>query len=100
MASPLDPVIQSLREATRNPAKLPEAISAFQTMVWHSAEWESHYSSDAVEVLSELAYDLEFYVPDPQMRAEDPSYYGADRAIEEITTALRRIEAPSHRARG
>lgn len=94
MANPLHQVIQSLREATLESAKLPEAIDAFQTLVWHSDEWESHYTNDAAEVLRDLAYDLDFYVPDAEMRAEDPSYYGADRAIEEITTALRRIEAP------
>ena len=93
MASAHHHIIEQLRGATLESAKLAEAIDAFQTMVWHSEEWESHYSNDAVEVLHDLAYDLDFYVPDAQMRAEDPSYYGADRAIEEITTALRRIEA-------
>jgi len=91
MAGSHHQVIELLRGATLESAKLPEAISAFQTMVWHSDEWESHYSNDAVEVLRDLAYDLDFYVADAQIRSEDPSYYGADRAIEEITTALRRI---------
>ena len=92
MASSHQQIIERLREATLESAKLPEAINAFQTMVWHSEEWESHYSNNAVEVLRDLAYDLDFYVPDAQMRTEDPSYYGADWAIEEISTALRQIE--------
>lgn len=94
MASPHHQIIEQLRGATLEPAKLPEAISAFQTMVWNSDDWASHYTSDAAEVLRDLAHDLDFYVPDAQIRAEDPAYYGADRAIEEITTALGRIEAP------
>lgn len=73
------------------PVKLPDAINAFQTMLWNSEEWESHYTNDAVEVLRDLAYDLDFYEPDAPARAEDPSYYGADRAIQEITIALKRI---------
>ncbi|MCB0785822.1 MAG: hypothetical protein KDC02_16655 [Flavobacteriales bacterium] len=91
MESPLHRVIESLRGAMLEPVKLPEAIKAFQTMVWNSEEWESHYSNDAVEVLSDLAYDLDFYEPDAPTRAEDPSYYGANRAIQEITIALKRI---------
>ncbi len=94
MASSHPQIIERLREATLESAKLSEAINAFQTMVWHSEEWKSLYSNDAAEVLRDLAHDLDFYEPDAQMRGEDPSYYGTDRAIEEITTALRRIEAP------
>ncbi len=87
-------VIEQLRGATLESAKLPEAINAFQAMVWNSDEWESHYSNDAVEVLHDLAHDLDYYEPDASARAEDPSFYGADRAIEEITTALKRINNP------
>lgn len=93
MASSHDQIIESLRGATLEPAKLPEAISAFQTMVWNSEEWESHYSNDAAEVLRELAYDLDFYEPDAAMRAEDASYYGTERAIDQITAALKKITA-------
>ena len=85
-------IIEQLKGATLESAKLPEAISAFQAMVWNSDEWESHYSSDAIEVLRDLAHDLDYYEPDASARAEDPSFYGADRAIEEIATALKRID--------
>ena len=92
MTSSHQQIIEQLREATLESAKLPEAINAFQIMVWHSEEWESHYSNDAVEVLRDLAHDLDYYEPDTSARAQDPTYYGTDRAIEEITTALKRIE--------
>jgi hypothetical protein len=92
MENPIHQVIESLRRATLESSKLPKAINAFQTMVWHSEEWESHYSSDAVEVLRDLAYDLDFYEPDASVQAQDPSYYGDERAIQEIGTALRRLD--------
>lgn len=84
-------IIEQLRGATLESAKLPEAISAFQTMVWHSEEWESHFTNDAIEVLRDLAHDLDYHELDASARAQDPSYYGTDRAIEEIITALNRI---------
>lgn len=84
-------VIEMLQAATVQPAKLPEAISALQTMVWKSKGWDSGLSEEIVEALSDLAYDLDFYEADPTARAEDASYYADDRALQEIASALRRI---------
>lgn len=88
-------VIELLRAAQFEPAKLSEAIEALQTMVWKSKDWESAMSPDVVEVLSELAYDLDFYEPDASARAEDRSYFGDDRALQEIAEALGRINRSS-----
>jgi hypothetical protein len=46
---------------------------------------------DAVDILAELAWDLNFYVADPARRAQDPSYYGDERLVSEIAAALRRL---------
>jgi hypothetical protein len=43
-------------------------ISEFQEMVW-SSEVNN-------ELLSQLAYDLDFYEPDDVLRDEDRSFYG------------------------
>jgi|KBSMisStaDraftv2_1062788.scaffolds.fasta_scaffold278157_1 hypothetical protein len=40
-----------------------------------------------------LAYDLDFYEPDPAARAEDASFFAEDRALQEIAGAFRRINA-------
>ena len=91
MANPYAQVIELLRAATLEPAKLPEAIKALQAIVWKAKDWESDIAPDIVEVLSDLAYDLDFYEPDAAARAEDPSYFADDRAIQEIVDALARI---------
>jgi hypothetical protein len=41
--------------------------------------------------LADLAYDLDFFEPDPFVRVESTSYYGHERLEEEIRTALRRL---------
>src|SRR6266849_4196904 len=93
MASPYTAgqVIEMLQAASLEPAKLPEAIGALQSMVWKSKGWDSGLSEEIVETLSDLAYDLDFYEADPTARAEDASYSADDRAIQEIASALRRI---------
>jgi len=84
-------VLGLLQAATLEPAKLPEAISALQALVWKSQEWDSGLPTETVEALADLAYDLDFYEPDSAARAEDPSYFAEDRALQEIAGAFRRI---------
>ena len=43
------------------------------------------------DVLSEFAYDLDFYVADPKMRQEDPNYYGEERLNEEIEAVIKKL---------
>ena len=47
--------------------------------------------ADVAEQLRDLAYDLDFFEPDPAARAEDPVYFAEDRAMQEIADALARI---------
>ena len=56
-----------------------------------AGHWDSYVSTEVAEALRDLAYDLDFYEPDPVARAEDPSYFAEDRAIQEIIAALGRI---------
>jgi len=80
-----------LKEAVKNPARRQSLIATFQREVWNLEKVEK---PDRVrEVLQELAYDFDFYVPDPALRREDPSYYGDERLVEEIEAALRRLKA-------
>lgn len=52
-----------------------------------------HFPEKILETLSELAYDLSFYVQNPKWRAEAASYYGNERLKEEVFAALRRLDA-------
>ncbi|MBK6730818.1 MAG: hypothetical protein IPG60_07590 [Bacteroidetes bacterium] len=60
-------------------------ICEFQELVWND--------ENTNEILSELAYDLDFYEPNDELRKEDSSYYGDDRLEEEIRTAIQKLEA-------
>lgn len=56
-----------------------ELISKFQEMIW-DAEVKN-------DLLSQLAYDLDFYEPDKKLRIEDNSFYGdieLENLIEEV----------------
>lgn len=87
-------VLDLLSQATLDLAKLRGAIEALQTMVWKSRDWERGLAESVTEVLSTLAYDLDYYEPDSSARAEDYSYFGEARAIEEIRTALAKLREP------
>ena len=84
-------VIELLQVAKREPASLGNAIRALQDMVWNSQDWASGVTADVAEQLRDLAYDLDFFEPDPAARAEDPVYFAEDRAMHEIADALARI---------
>jgi len=59
-------------------------IKQFQDSIWADA--------NANEILSELAYDLDFYEPNDELRKEDPSYYGDERLEGVIREALIKLK--------
>jgi hypothetical protein len=69
---------------------LPTLVPKIQDMVWNSEI--SFPSETAEEAAGDLAYDLDYYEPDPRVRAEDSSFFGEDRAVAEIRSALRLME--------
>ena len=44
------------------------------------------------ELLSELALDIDYYEPDPEVRRSEPCYIGDEKLEEEIKSALEKIE--------
>jgi hypothetical protein len=42
--------------------------------------------------LNEFAYDLDFYVSDPDQRKEVPSYYGDERLSEEVASVIKKLD--------
>ena len=84
-------MLELLREAVAQPDKLPTLVPKFQDLVWHSEV--SFPTQAAKETARVLAYDLEYYASDPTHRADDSSYFGEDRAVGEIRSALRVMEA-------
>jgi len=83
-------VLALLRNAVAHPATLPSLVPQFQELVWHS---EMRFPNEpAQRATRDLAYDLEYYVPDPRRGAEDPLYFGEERAVAEIRSALRLMQ--------
>jgi hypothetical protein len=67
----------------------PNAVRRFQAMVWNSHSGD--FGPDD-EFLRELAYDLDFYEPDPEVRSEDWSYYDKVRLLQLVRDALQQLE--------
>ena len=80
-------LVDLLREAVAQPAKLATLAPKIQELVWNSEVlFPSRTTEDAAR---DLAYDLEYYVSDPKDRAADSAYFGEERAIAEIRSALK-----------
>ncbi len=73
-----------LEDILRDKAHRKQLIAEFQQMVWAD--------ENASTLLSELAYDLDFYEQDDRLRKEDVSYYGDERLEEEITAVLEKLK--------
>ena len=84
-----DELVAILREALQSRSGRKERIGRFQQLVWNLPELDS--GDEAREVFADLAYDLDYYEPDPRVRGEDPSFYGDERMEEEIREALNKL---------
>ena len=69
-----------------------DLINYFQNKIFNiNLNKDPNFNKDKFEILNELAYDLDFYEHNPELRKEDPSYYGEDRLNVEIKKALIKI---------
>lgn len=75
--------MHEIRDKSRSRERL---IFEFQELIWND--------ENANEILSGLAYDLDFYEPNEELRKEDPSYYGDDR-LEEVKSAIQKLQEQS-----
>jgi len=61
-----------------------QLISEFQELIWND--------ENPNEMLSKLAYDLDFYEPNHEWRKEDLSYYGDERLEKEIKLVIEKLK--------
>jgi hypothetical protein len=78
-------LVRILRESSTGKA----TVTQFQSLVWECPRHS--IAKDTYDVLADLAYDLDYFEPDPVSRAQDASYYGHERLEQEIQAALRRL---------
>lgn len=80
-------LLQSILEAQHS--NRSELVKEFQDKIWNE---ESLLTENLNKLLSELAYDLDFYEPNEEWRKESPNYYG-DKYLEElIKLKIKQIE--------
>jgi hypothetical protein len=65
-----------------------QLIKEFQNQVWNE---RINVSESINNILSELAYDLDYYEPDDLLRSQDNSYFGNDKLEQKIQIALKKI---------
>lgn len=66
-----------------------ELVKKLQNAIWND---ESIQDERLNEILSELAYDLDFYEPNEEWKKESPNYYGDERLEELIKLGMQKIE--------
>lgn len=64
-------------------------IKELQNEIWND---ESIQDDKLNEILSELAYDLDFYEPNEEWKKESPNYYGDERLNELLQLGIQQIE--------
>lgn len=79
--------MEILEQILENKQNRRTLIKEFQELIWND--------ENANEILSELAYDLDFYEPNEEWRKESLSYYGDDRLEEVVKTVIQRLQEQS-----
>ena len=72
-------------------SEIPEKsklVKLVQEKIWNE---DSITDEKIINTLEELAYDLDFYEPDPFLRKEDISFWGEDRLENLIKNALKEL---------
>lgn len=64
-------------------------VKKFQNEIWND---ESVRDERLNEILSELAYDLDFYEPNEEWKGESSNYYGDEILENLIKSGMRKIE--------
>ncbi len=87
----LSDLLTVLRKAISEQGERLAHITAFQEFVWECKGNLPGATAAQTEVCRDLAMDLDYYQPDPSVRAGDPSLYGDERVITEIEDAVRKL---------
>jgi hypothetical protein len=82
--SKLEIKMQLLEQILQDKENRVILIKKFQEEIWNN--------DNANEILSDLAYDLDFYEPNEGWRKESSSYYGDERLEQEIKLALEKLK--------
>ena len=86
MKKRLEDIYSDLENILNNKNERIQGIKDFQSFILE--ELCNSYNNEIDECLSDLAFDLDYYENNKEIRKESLSYYGEDRLYKEITDAL------------
>jgi hypothetical protein len=86
-----------LERALKDPSRRSDSVRQFQEAIFNGDQSGLHITQTEWVVFCDLAYDLDYYEPDPKTRREDPSFCGDDRVVSEIAEALGKLHDHEHR---
>ena len=86
-------VVGRLRDAVADPGQLLPAFKELEALAYNDEAEYQRLPTRVQEIIADLAYDLDYFEPNPVWRREDPSFYGPERAVEEIESALSQLRA-------
>jgi hypothetical protein len=75
-----------LRENSQNKIKL---IKIFQERIWNDETIQDEKLND---ILTDIAYILDFYEPNEVWRKESPNFYGDEKLKEVIEIAIQKLD--------
>ncbi|HEY5122377.1 MAG TPA: hypothetical protein VIK14_01435 [Ignavibacteria bacterium] len=85
----MEKIISLLKKILSNDSNSKHYIFEFQKEVLETDE--EFVNEEIDDLLSKLAFNLSFFEPDPEMRKEDPSYYGEEKLRNYIEPVLKKI---------
>ncbi|HEY2082333.1 MAG TPA: hypothetical protein VGI88_06070 [Verrucomicrobiae bacterium] len=83
-------LIALLENALKDPKNRHQLIQQFQREIW---DINANRNDPITEILRDLAYDLDFYEPNPKVRAEDPSFFDDTKLEEKIRESLKKLSS-------
>jgi hypothetical protein len=86
-------VVAALRAAAADPERIPSAFRDLYDFTLVEERAFEKLPEPIQEILADLAFDLDYYEPDPKARQEHTSFYGPVRAGELIEIALSRLRS-------
>jgi hypothetical protein len=87
----VEQLVDVLATTLREPSQRNECIAKFQAIVWQGLD--PGLPTDVRDILCDLAYDLDFFEPQPDIRSQDRALYGQERMETEIRKALEKLNA-------
>lgn len=79
-----------LRQAVADPKNLRAKAHDLEDLLCEPGR--IFFPERAVDLLSEISYDLAFYQPDPRTRTEDASLIDTEHAVDMIERTLEKLE--------